>query len=459
VFHVSHKAPGGKGNKGPKHTTIPVHFASSDIHVSTIKVSDSISKLIVIAFDHDKHTAFMRITDVGSSNGEYFTTESLFVFSSTARLYFEIVPRAGPDKLIIVDGVIMPASILDGGFGRLTEFIDANESKFLRMQTTTQHATDKNYIDTYHHTMFYLRHLLPQQRFINVGGKQDGDFVVGKAIRHMKVELIDFCKLFYVRDCLIAVAATMCDELGFAVDAGTNDIPTGELRAIILHKIEGYHKTTPKTGADTLLYVISTLADFVSALFSDIIDKNGILPADGLSAVKSMYRHNVSLPNGDTVTVNHFGHLLTVALLQTVQIELVSEFSDPVSNETPKVYGLRNDHSLVGRISNLTTRMYPHATGHINSTRIAFVMRKKGYIHLKNYMTDEAYEKLEPNIWKNYTIHTAFPNKFLKHPRDRKDFAHNISITWDVQTVINLTVNSPSKQLNGAVVDFSKNSL
>jgi hypothetical protein len=274
----------------------------------------------------------------------------------------------------------------------------------------------------------------------------------------MKVELIDFCKLFYVRDCLIAIAATMCYELGaatYAVGIGAT-ISTGELRAIILHKIEGCHTSASNTGADTLLYVISTLADFVSALFLDIVARNGMTQKDTISLVQSMYRHNVSLSKED-VNESHFGHLLTVALLQTVQIKLVSEFSNPVSNETPKVYGVKNDHSLVGRISNLTARMYPHATGHINNTRITFVVHKKGFIHLKNYMSDEWYEKL--NIWKNYTIHKAFPDKFLQRAHDPKDFAHNISITWDVQTVINLTVNSPCKQLNGAVVDFSKNSL
>jgi hypothetical protein len=170
-----------------------------------------------------------------------------------------------------------------------------------------------------------------------------------------------------------------------------------------------------------------------------------------------MYRYNVSLSDSEIGKATEFGHLLTVALMQTTDVEIASKYSNPILNPKVKGSGVSNEQLVVKRIKNLHSNFYAHSTGYIWDTRILFIMRKKGHIHLKHFMGDDNYASLK--LFQKYTIFKEFPNLFVQCVHDPHDFKHSISVTCDVQEVVSLTLNSPCRKLGGSTVDHTFNSM
>jgi hypothetical protein len=301
--------------------------------------------------------------------------------------------------------------------------------------------------------------MFPPDRFLQVDHKQDGGFEVKRASSYLKALMSDIGKVYYIRDCLLAIAATMCRE--FSVSSGTAiPTPTDTLRVIIHRRIEAVCKgiklpTKRDNTKEYLFLTVALLSEFVGYLFNGILTIRHIPNETANNALKSMHRHNVSLLPEDITTPLQFGHLLTVALMQTTDIAVASKYSNPILN--PKVNGLSNESLVVERIKNLHSNFYAHATGYIWDTRILFILRKKAHIHLKHFINDALYTDLK--LFETYSIFDDIPNTFVKCAQDPNDFTHSISVTTDIQEVISLTLNSPCRTLGGSVVDHTVNSM
>jgi len=419
---------------------------------------------LVLAFDRERETAFMRIIDKQCVSGSCSAIEVLFVFNRLARLSADIVAHTAADKMIIVHGETeISRERADNGFITLNTFIAESKTPKTNMDTrlkqTPREALDTIPFDpsTHHKTLFYLRHILPNFRFLNIRQQRDGNFNADKVMGHLKHLTNGVSKIYYAQDCLLAVAAVLSREIDHESVA---EMDSDTKRAIILHRIKSECKSiVPSTSfnkdMDILLHVVSKLSDFVGYLFDKITTQKGNEQKE--QAMKGVYRYNIAEVNPTHKTPTDFGHRLAVHFIQTSDADVVSKFSEPIMNVRRKYGDAIDERAVVSRLKNVHSSFYAHSTGYVWDTQVRVVIRKKGLIHLRDCIGIEAYDALSP--FNTYSIHDEFPDTFERRQTEKDDFPHSISITCDIQAVIKLKLDSPCKWLGGSLVDYTVNSL
>jgi hypothetical protein len=477
-----------------------IHFSSSEVYTATVKLSgNSSQRKVVIAFDNEKYAVYAKIVDCEKQAlDRYGTLEALYIFNQNLRLSDEIIPHTGNAdtgaKDINNKPIIIKAELVSARFSYLASFItDKGKAMKERMRSTPLIVKDETEFkrESYHCTLFYLRNLTPIVRYMRSNAKDNGDFNMDKSVRPLQHLIQCIGRVYYARDCLVSIAAAFCRELAplngltaYGEERATNDLYKAVILGVIEENVKekiseneallGYKAIIlgvieeKISEIEALLGVVSMLADFVGYLFRTISERDRT-KVIAQKAVASMYVYNIAFTDAASASKRSlFGHLLTLRLLEKTRVGIVSKYNNPLTQKkqvdvrkTKDIHTLEdatcNENVVLIRVKHVHTNSYAHSMGYTWKNRIRAVIRKKGLIHLNSFINKQVYDEL--NLFKTYNIHNEFQGIFPVRRDDIKDFAHNISITCDAETVMELTLNSTCKKLSGVTLNHTVNTL